>query len=63
MYRERNGLGSEMIVQKLLLFIPSAVAEKVNYSACYSIPNENDESFKSCKRFSLLSAHEEKQTL
>lgn len=32
---------------------------KVNYSAHYFIPNENDESFKSCKRFSLLSAHTE----
>lgn len=29
----RNAGGSETIVQNLLLFIPSAVAEKVNYSA------------------------------
>lgn len=49
MYRLRNVGGSETIVQNLLLFIPSAAAEKVNYSAPhYFIPNESDESFKPC---------------
>lgn len=59
MYRDRNDWGKEDDCTETVTFYSICSGRKVNYSAHYFIPNENDKSFKSCKRFSLLSAHKE----